>query len=406
MVVSAPVPIELRPDVEPREFAGEPLADAPIPLLDLGAYHRAIRAELLDAISGVIDSSAFVLSEAVTRFEREFAEYCGASHAVGVGSGTEALSIALAALGLGPGDEVITAANTFIATAEAIALVGATPVFADVDERTATIDVASAERAITSRTRAIIPVHLYGRPAAMSEIERLARMYDLRVIEDAAQAHGARYLGQRTGVLGDVACFSFYPGKNLGALGDGGAIVTNDAELALRVRELGNHGGTKKYDHRRLGTTSRLDALQAAVLSVKLPHLDARNARRRDIAARYNELFEGEPWIATPPLDTPDAQQVFHLYVLRVPPELRDRLAAHLAGEGISTGIHYPTPVHLTPAFAHLEYGAGAFPVAEALADESISLPMYPEMTDAQVERVPYAVRSFLARTRHEGVAR
>jgi dTDP-4-amino-4,6-dideoxygalactose transaminase len=359
-----------------------------VPLVDLKAQYRALQPDIDAAIARVIESGVFILGPEVSAFEMAFAAYCGAQHGVGVGSGTAALELALRGLGIGPGDEVITTALTFIATAEAISAVGATPVFADIDPRTYNLDPERVEAAVTAATRAILPVHLYGQPAAMDALAAIARRRGLKLVEDAAQAHGAMHRGWRVGSLGDVACFSFYPGKNLGCYGDGGAVVTNDDRLAARVRRLRDHGRTGKYVHEEIGFGHRLDALQAAILSAKLPHLDAANAARRRLAQRYQQLLAGSELIL--PWEPDDVRGVYHLYVVRTP--RRDQVLDSLHRQGIGAGIHYPLPLHLQPAYAGLGYRPGSLPVTEAAAREVLSLPLYPEMTEEQQDLVVAAV--------------
>jgi dTDP-4-amino-4,6-dideoxygalactose transaminase len=355
-----------------------------IPFVDLKAQYRAIRREIDAAMARVIERTDFILGEDVQLFEQEFAAYCRADHCIGVASGTEALHLALRACGIGAGDEVITCAHTFIATALAISQCGAKPVLVDCDPEFYTIDVAKIETAITSRTRAILPVHLYGQPADMDPIRELARTHRLAVIEDACQAHGAEYKGHRCGTLGDIAAFSFYPGKNLGAYGDGGAVVTNRQDLAERVTLLRNYGQRVKYEHLLQGYNSRLDTLQAAILRAKLRHLDAWNDARRRAAARYDALLANSP-VATPKVAA-YTKHVFHLYVVRT--DGRARLQSAFDANGIAHGIHYPIPVHLQPAFGELGLGPGSFPVAERIAGEILSLPMFPEIRPEQIERV------------------
>lgn len=355
-----------------------------IPLVDLKAQYRALQPDIDAAIARVIDSATFILGPEVSAFEMAFAAYCGAQHGVGVSSGTAALELVLRGLGIGPGDEVITTAHTFIATAEAISATGAAPVFADIDPLTYNLDPTAAEAAITPRTRAILPVHLYGQPADMDALAAIARRHGLKLVEDAAQAHGASYRGRRVGTLGDAACFSFYPGKNLGCYGDGGAVITNDDALAARVRKLRDHGRTSKYVHDEVGFGHRLDALQAAILSAKLPHLDAANAARRRLAGRYTRLLAGSGLVL--PHEPPDVQPVYHLYVVRTP--RRDEVLARLHDQGIGAIVHYPLPLHLQPAYAFLGYPPGALPHAETAAAEVLSLPLYPELTDAQQDQV------------------
>jgi dTDP-4-amino-4,6-dideoxygalactose transaminase len=364
-----------------------------IPLVDLTAQYHLIADELRTAMEGVLATGEVILGEAVTRFEEEFAAYLGAGHAVGVGSGLDALRLSLTALGVGTGDEVILPANTYIATALAVSGVGATPVLVDCCPETYQFDVSRIEAAITSRTKAVIPVHMYGSPADLDSLLSLARSRSLAVIEDAAQAHGACLNGRFCGTLGDVGCFSFYPAKNLGAYGDGGIAVTQNAELAQRLRELRNYGQRAKNVHTVKGVNSRLDAVQAAILRVKLRYLDAWNQQRRVTARRYRELLPANRLIF--PDAQPGAAHVYHLFVVRTPQ--RDRLRAHLEREGIQTGIHYPTPIHLQPAYDELGLRSGAFPVAERLSREVLSLPMYPELTEAQVQRVATSVLAFFA---------
>ncbi len=363
----------------------------PIPLVDLKAQYAAIQPEIDAAIQRVIANTSFILGKPVAQFESDFAAFCHARHCVGTDSGTAALHLALLLCDVKPGDEVITTTHTFIATAEVISIIGARPIFVDIDPRTYNLDPNQIERAITPHTRALIPVHLYGQPAEMDPILEIARRHRLRVIEDAAQAHGAEYRGRRAGSMGDVACFSFYPGKNLGAYGDAGALVTNDAELADRARMLRDHGRRAKYEHLIVGYGYRLDALQAAILGAKLPHLDAWNARRRAIAAYYTELFSNSDIVT--PYVPPHIAPVYHLYVIRA--RNREGLRAHLKARGIETGIHYPIPLHLQPVYAALGYKPGDFPHAEQAAREVLSLPIYPELTDAQVEQIAQSVKEF-----------
>jgi dTDP-4-amino-4,6-dideoxygalactose transaminase len=362
-----------------------------VPLVDLRAEYRLIADEIQAAVGEVISSGEIVLGGAVARFEEEFAAYLGVSHAVGVGSGLDAIRLSLVAVGLRPGDEVILPANTFIATALAVSASGATPVLVDCRPDTCQIDVPAIQRAITPRTKAIIAVHLYGHPADMASILRLSREHSLAVIEDAAQAHGARLNGRPCGAIGDFGCFSFYPSKNLGAYGDAGLVVTPHAEMAARVRDLRDYGQRTKNVHLMKGFNSRLDTIQASVLRVKLRYLDHRNAQRRAHAARYQELLPLDH--LTVPEVQPGATHVYHLFVVRS--SERDRLRAYLEAQGVQTGIHYPTPIHLQPAYADLGLAVGAFPVAERLATESLSLPIYPELTEMQLQQVATAVRRF-----------
>ena len=363
-----------------------------IPLVDLQAQYRSIQDEIDAAICRVVESTAFILGPEVSAFEKAFAAYCEAKCAVGVDSGTAALFLALKACGIGPGDEVITTPFTFISTAETISQVGARPVFVDIDLATYNLDPRRIEAAITPRTRAIIPVHLYGQPAEMDEILAIAKAHHLWVIEDAAQAHGARYKGRRVGSLGDIACFSFYPSKNLGAYGDGGAVVTNDVNLAARVRSLRDHGRSSKYLHSELGWGFRLDALQAAILRAKLPHLDAWNAARRERAYRYAELLAGTSVVI--PMALPYVEHVYHCYVVRTPH--RDEVVKALQARGIGVGIHYPIPLHLQPAYKDLGYTTGSFPISEQCSQEVFSLPMYPELTEQQQREVATAIREIV----------
>jgi dTDP-4-amino-4,6-dideoxygalactose transaminase len=364
-----------------------------IPLVDLQAQYAAIKPEIDAALQGVIEKCAFIMGEPVKSFEAAFAEYCRAQYCIGASSGTTALHLALVVWGIGPGDEVITAPNSFIATAEAISHCGAKPVFADIEPETYTLDPATVAKAVTPRTKAIIPVHLYGHPADMDPINDIARTHNLKVLEDAAQARGAEYKGRRSGTLGDAAAFSFFPGKNLGAYGDGGALVTNDEKIAARARLLANHGREAKYEHKLVGFNYRLDALQAAVLSVKLKHLEAWTERRRQLAAYYDKLLT-EAGIA-PPQQASWARHVYHLYVVRV--KNRDKVMEKMQAGGVSCGVHYPLPLHLQPAYADLGYHQGDFPTTEAAAAEVLSLPIYPEMTEDLVNTVVDLLRQNLS---------
>ena len=364
-----------------------------IPFVDLRQQYGEIKAELMQGIKGVLERGIFVGGEAVAGFEEEFAHFCGVRCAVGVGSGTEALHLTLLACGVGQGDEVITVPNTFIATTEAITLTGAIPVFVDIDPETYTIDTAQIEGAITEKTKAIIPVHLYGQPADMEPILAIAERHKLLVIEDAAQAHGALYNGKKVGGFGAAACFSFYPTKNLGAYGDGGAVVTDDKEIVQRVMMLRDHGSREKYRHEIEGLTSRLDTLQAAILRVKLRYVDRWNQQRQERASLYNDLLKDATGVVCPTVQE-GCLHVYHLYVIRT--KERDRLRKHLDDRGILTGIHYPIPLHLQPAYRYLGRGEGSYPVTERTAQEVLSLPMYPELKREDVETVVREIKGFL----------
>lgn len=363
-----------------------------IPLVDLKTQYVAIRPEIDAAIQRVLLRTNFILGEEVDSFEKEFAAFCQADYCIGVASGTAALHLALLACKVGPGDKVITTPHSFIATAEAISQTGARPVFVDIEHNGYNLDPSQIEAAITPRTKAILPVHLYGQPADMQPILEIARQHGLRVIEDAAQAHGAEYRGRRVGTWGDAACFSFYPGKNLGAYGDAGAVVTKDVEIANKVRLLRNHGRRDKYEHLMIGYGERLDALQAAILRAKLPHLDKWNERRRALANRYRQLLTGLPIVL--PSEPPFTTSVYHLFVVRT--SRRDEIQRHLKTRGIETGIHYPISLHLQPAYRYLGYSEGDFPLAEQAAREVLSLPMYPELSKEQISQIVEAVREVL----------
>lgn len=394
-----------------------------IPFVDLKTQYDTLEPEIDAAIQEVLDCSAFILGSELETFEQAFANYIGTEHAIGVGSGTDALRLALEALDIGPGDEVITVANTYIATCEAISHVGARVRLVDADPHTYNMDVdklAQTVETLVSRTstegsrlRAIIPVHLYGQPANMGPIMEIARKYGLKVIEDCAQAHGAKIADDKwqitdsdasaishqllatgyrpVGTFGDVACFSFYPGKNLGAYGDAGAVLTGNDEVAERVRMLRNHGQKVKYEHLVVGHCHRLDNLQAAVLNVKLPHLVGWNTARRSRAALYNELLSGVSGVVTPYV-APNVEHVYHLYAIQV--QNRDEVQAALKAAGVETGIHYPIPVHEQPAYAHLGYEPEDFPVTHTLAPRILSLPIYPELTKEQIHYVVEMIRN------------
>jgi dTDP-4-amino-4,6-dideoxygalactose transaminase len=363
-----------------------------IPFVDLQAEYQTIKPEVDEAIAGVLGRSDFVMGKPVNDIEEAFAAYCEASYAVGVDSGFSALELALRAFEIGPGDEVITAANTFVATALAISSCGAKPILVDIDPDTYNLSPSQLEAAITPATRAIIPVHLYGQPADMDPIIQMARAHGLTVIADACQAHGARYKGRRVGSLADAAAFSFYPSKNLGAYGDGGIVVTNNSSVADRIRLLRNLGQQSKYDHQVKGYNHRLDTLQAAILCAKLPHLDERNAARRRAAEHYDQLLADLPVITPRVADW--AEHVYHLYVIRV--RNRETLQVHLNKAGIASGIHYPVPIHLQQAFGELGYRSGAFPVTEQYSADILSLPMYPELRPEEIAYVVNSLREFV----------
>lgn len=370
----------------------QPAKTRTIQLVDLKAQYQSIKPEMDKAIHRILDNTSFIMGPEVENFEEAFASFCGTNYAVGVASGTAALQLSLLALDIGSGDEVITVAHTFIATAEAIAICGARPVFVDVDPTYFTLDPDALERAITPRTKAIIPVHLYGQCADMSAIKTIADNHGVPIIEDAAQAHGATYRGQTTGQLGDMACFSFYPGKNLGGYGDGGAVATNSEVLQKRIRRLRDHGRRDKYVHEEVGHGERLDALQAAILGVKLPHLASWNARRRYWADCYSEQMRDLPHVVTPRVRA-DGESVFHLYVIQT--DARDALLSYLKERGVNAGIHYPLPLHLQPAFDYLGYEKGDFPITEKLASTILSLPLYAELTEEDITHVADTVKSF-----------
>jgi dTDP-4-amino-4,6-dideoxygalactose transaminase len=373
-----------------------------VPFLDLKAQNDPLRAEILTSIQEVIDKSAFAGGPFVAKFEEEFAAYCQTPTSIGVGNGTDALWFALLALGVGPGDEVITVAHTFMATAEAISYCGAKPVFVDIDEATYTMDPALLEKAITRRTKAIIPVHLYGQMADMDPIMEIANRHQLPVIEDACQAHGATYKGRRAGSIGLAGCFSFYPGKNLGAFGEAGAVVTHDRAFADKIRVLRDHGQEKKYFHSMVGWNGRMDGIQAAVLRVKLKSLERGNEARRENARLYGTLLVDADNLILP-VTGGQNEHVFHLYVVRV--KDRDNLLQALAGRGISCGIHYPRPVHLQKAYESLGLGPGSLPVTERCANEALSLPMFPELTPAHIRAVAQELNALLpAATRVEAL--
>lgn len=365
----------------------------PVPFLDLKQQYLGIRDEIWSAVAAVFESTQYVLGREVAAFEEEFAAYCGVRQAVAVNSGTSALHCALLAAGVGPGDEVITVPCTFVATVAAVVYTGAKPVFIDVDPISYTMDPSLIEDAISPVTKAILPVHLYGNPAAMDSILDIARRRGLIVIEDAAQAHGAQYRGRRCGSMGDLGCFSFYPGKNLGAYGEGGLVATNHPELARKIRMLRDWGAEKKYQHVVKGFNYRMEAVQGAVLRVKLRYLESWIEARRDHAAAYNRLLADCDLVL--PVEARGNRHVYHLYAVLSPE--RNLLMESLKAQGVQTGLHYPDPVHLLPAYADLGYRAGDFPVSERIARQELSLPMFPELTDEQIEEVAHHVGEFHA---------
>ncbi|GAB6192894.1 DegT/DnrJ/EryC1/StrS family aminotransferase [Desulfocastanea catecholica] len=362
----------------------------PIPFLNIKAQYETIKDEIATALQEVIDNTSFAGGPQVKRFEDNFARFCQCEHAIGVGSGTDALWMALIGLGIGKGDEVITSPGTFIATAEAISFCGATPVFVDIDERTYNIDPSLIEAAITPRTKAIIPVHLFGQPADMDPILEIAHRHNLVVIEDACQAHNAEYKGRRAGSLSAAGCFSFYPGKNLGAYGEAGAVVTNNQELADKLRMFRDHGQRKKYYHSIIGWNTRMDGFQGAVLDVKLPHLPAWTDARRKNAKLYNQLLKNVTQI-TLPFEADYAQHVYHIYAIRA--QNRDKLINKLAEQGITCGIHYPVPLHLQEAYQFLGYTEGDFPIAEKCAQEFVSLPMFAELEEESIRYIAKKIK-------------
>jgi len=355
-----------------------------VPYLDLRPQYRTLRSDVLKAVEEICESTTFAQGPATSDFEAEFATYCGVDHCVSLNSGTSALHLALRCLDVRSGDEVVAVSMTFIATAWAISYVGAKPVFVDIDSVRRTLDPDKLEAAITPRTKAIIPVHLYGMPAEMDRVNAIAERHGLPVIEDAAQAHGAKYRGKRVGQFGKIACFSFYPGKNLGAYGEGGALITNDASIAQRARSLRDHAQSQKYFHDEIGYNYRMDSFQGAVLSIKLKHLDAWNAARTDRARCYTDLLKGSPYKL--PAQFSDSECVWHCYVIETAE--RDRVRSALQDAGIQTAIHYPLPVHLQKAYAHLGYRSGDLPVTEALCKQCLSLPIYPELSKEKISHV------------------
>ena len=365
-----------------------------VPFLDIKAQNASIADELREAIDEVISKGCFILGPAVQRFEETFAEFIGVKHCVGLNSGTSALHMTLQACDIGPGDEVITPPHTWISTSWAISYVGATPVFADIDPLSYNIDPELIERAITPRTKAILPVHLYGQACDMDALRGIAEKHDLLLIEDAAQAHGAICGEGRVGSFGKAGCFSFYPGKNLGAFGEGGAVITDDEQLAERIRRLRDHAQDGRHNHVELGHNSRMEGIQGAVLEVKLRHLNSWNAARNQHAANYRQLLSDLDAIQVPP-EPADGAHVWHLFVILVPKGERDRFRQRLSEQEIATGIHYPTPVPLQPAYAHLGHKPGDFPVAEDVMSRCVSLPMFAELTQEQIDQTASAIRDY-----------
>jgi len=361
--------------------------------LDLKIQYKEIEQEVLPMVTDAMENASFIGGPQVSGFEEEFANFCDSKFCIGVGSGTDALRFALMAVGVGPGDEVITVPNTFIATTEAISQVGAVPVFVDISTDTYNIDVSQIEGKITEKTKAIIPVQLYGQPADMDPILEIAKRHDLVVIEDACQAHGALYKEKKAGAMGIAGCFSFYPGKNLGAFGEAGAVVTQDEEIAQKIRMIRDHGQEKKYFHQMEGYNGRLDAIQAGVLRIKLKRLGAWNRSRRKNAAYYNELLSEIPGV-TIPVEADFAVSVYHLYIILI--DDRDRLQQFLGDKGIATGLHYPMPLHLQKAYDYLGYSKGDFPITEDVADRLLSLPMYSQLSKEQIEYVADAIKEFM----------
>lgn len=366
----------------------------PIPYLDLPAQIRSVRKELDAAIARTLDNCFFCLGPDVVQFEKDFAKYIGTEHCVAYNSGTSALHIAMMLLGVGPGDEVITTPMTFVATSWAISYVGAKPVYVDIEDATFNLDPAKIEAAITSRTKAIMPVHLYGHPFDLDPVLAIAKKHNLPVVEDTAQSHGAKYKGKTVGTFGDISCFSFYPGKNLGAAGEGGALLTNNAAFAARARSLREHGSTVRYYHDEVGFNYRMEGIQGAVLGVKLKYLSKWTAERRRVAHRYHELLADTPLQL--PREADYAESAYHLYVVRHP--RRDELKKHLEENKVGCALHYPLPLHLQKCYASLGHKAGDFPVTEKAARECLSLPIYPELTDAQIQRVVEVIKQFFAK--------
>jgi dTDP-4-amino-4,6-dideoxygalactose transaminase len=366
----------------------------PVPYLDLLAQMRPLRKEVEAAFARTLDNCSFCLGPDVAQFEQNFARFCGAEHCVAMNSGTSALHVAMILLDVGPGDEVITTPCTFVATSWAISYVGARPVYVDADNATFNLDPKLVERAITPKTKLILPVHLYGHPAHMDPLLAISRKHKLPLLEDACQAHGAKYKSKVVGTFGEMSCFSFYPGKNLGAYGEGGALVTNNAKFASRARALREHGSTQRYYHDEVGFNYRMEGIQGAVLGIKLKHLEACTRERRRVALRYHALLEDTPLQL--PREADSVESAYHLYVVRHPE--RDALKKHLEANKVGCALHYPVPLHLQKCYADLGYKAGDFPVAEKAARECLSLPIYPELTDAQIERVSEVILDFFAK--------
>jgi len=370
------------------------MSHQPVPYLDLKAQIKPLRAEIDAAIAKTIDNCSFCLGPDVAQFEKDFAKYCGAEHCVAFNSGTSAEHVGLMLLGVGQGDEVITTPYTFVATSWAISYVGAKPVFVDIDDATMNLDPKLIEKAITPRTKAVLPVHLYGLPFDVDGIREVCQKHKLPLMEDACQAHGAKFKGKTVGALGEVSCFSFYPGKNLGAFGEGGALVTNNAEFAKRARSLREHGSTVRYYHDEVGFNYRMEGIQGAVLGIKLKHLPKWTSERQRVAKRYSELLKDTPLQL--PVQPAYAESVWHLYVVRHP--RRDELKAHLEANGVGCALHYPLPLHLQKCYASLGHKAGDFPNSEKSAGQCLSLPIYPELTDAQILRVVEVIKSFFTK--------
>lgn len=363
-----------------------------VPFFNLSRQTANIKSEVMSVIESVIDSSAFASGPFVKDFEGAFADFCEAKHCVAVANGTDALLLALLALGVVPGDEIITVPNTFIATSEAISQAGAKPVYVDIDPLTFNMEAAQVRKKITKKTKAILPVHLFGQPFDVASFQLIAEDHGLLLVEDACQAHGARYHGKRVGALGDAGCFSFYPGKNLGAFGEAGAVVTNNSAVAEKIAQLRDHGQSKKYFHDVWGYNGRCDGIQGGVLKVKLGYLEGWNKKRREIAQFYSESLKGHPRVSLP-IEPDFAESVYHLYVVRV--EDRKTFTEYLDKHEIGWGLHYPVPLHLTPAYADLGYQKGDFPIAEKYADQIVSLPMFPELTLEEMIRVTEVIKSF-----------